>query len=164
MYVTVLTWVHVLISLVAIATGCVVLAGLLTSRRLNRLTAVFLATTVLTSATGFLFPLRGITPAVVFGVLSLLILAVALYARYGRRMAGRWKSIYVVTSMTALYLNVFVLVVQAFLKVPGLKSLAPTQTEAPFAEAQGAAFVAFATLTLLAALRFRATPAVAVAS
>ena len=149
------TAVHVLISLVGIASGLVVLAGLLTSKRLDGWTALFLATTAATSVTGFGFPAERILPSHIVGVISLIVLGVALYARYPRRLEGRWRAIYIVTAGIALYLNVFVGIVQAFLKVPPLTALAPTQSEAPFVAAQLAALASFVILVILALSRFR---------
>src|SRR6185503_6122883 len=126
------TDVHVAISLVAILSGLVVLFGLLTGRRLDHWTSFFLLTTVATSVTGFFFPFHGVTPAIVVGIISLVVLAVAIYARYTRRLAGGWRRTYVISATVAQYLNVFVLVVQIFLKVPALKELAPKQTVPPF--------------------------------
>src|SRR5262244_2684486 len=122
------TCVHVVLSLLGIAAGLLVLCGMLGSRRCGRTTAFFLATTVLTSVTGFFFPRDRILPSHVVGVLSLLALAVAIAALYVFRLAGSWRSIYVATAVLALYLNIFVGVVQAFLKIPVLGALAPTQT------------------------------------
>ena len=153
------TFIHVAISLVAIASGFVVVYGLITGKRLDGWTAFFLATTILTSVTGFGFPISGVTPGIVIGVISLVVLAAALYARYGRRLAGPWRLVYVITAVIALYLNFFVLIVQSFLKVPALHSLAPTQSEPPFAIAQLVALVAFIVLGVLAAKRFRDRPA-----
>src|SRR5271170_2794530 len=106
------TLIHVVISLMGILSGLIVLSGMLTAKRVDGWTALFLTTMVLTSVTGFFFPFHGITPAMVVGVISLVVLAVAIYARYARRLAGVWRKTYVVTAVTALYLNVFVLVVQ----------------------------------------------------
>jgi len=119
------TPIHVLISLAGIASGLVVLYGLLTNQRLDRWTAVFLTTTALTSVTGFLFPFMAVTPAVKLGIISLVVLAIAVVARYRLHLA--WRRTYVIAACAALYFNVFVLVVQAFEKVPGLKAIAPTQ-------------------------------------
>ena len=116
---------HVAISLVGIFAGFVVAVGLLTSKRLDGWTAIFLVFTVATSVTGFFFPFHGFKPSYVVGAISLLILLAAIVARYSRRMVGPWRWIYVVTAMIALYLNVFVLIVQSFMKVPALKALAP---------------------------------------
>src|SRR5262245_37775656 len=135
--VPILTAAHVVISLIAIASGAVVSYGFLAAKRLDLWTAVFLATTVLTSVTGFIFfPIERFTPAIGVGVVSLIVLAAAILARYHHRLAGRWRVAYVVSSVVAFYLNVFVLVAQLFQKVPALKALAPTQSEPPFAAAQ----------------------------
>jgi hypothetical protein len=152
------TLVHVVISLIGIGSGFVVLGGLLTRRRLDRWTAVFLTTTVLTSVTGFGFPVDRFLPSHAIAILSLLVLAVAIFARYARRLEGIWRPIYVVGAVVAFYFNFFVLVVQAFLKVPALNALAPTQTEAPFARAQLVVLIAFAVLGVLAVIRFRSGP------
>ena len=147
--------VHVVLSLVGIVTGLVVAWGMLRSNPMRRLTDVFLATTVLTSLTGFLLPATKFLPSHATGILSLLILAVTLYAWYGRKLAGRWRSIYVGTAIAALYLNVFVLVVQAFLKIEPLRALAPKQSEPPFVAAQAVALIAFVALGVIAVKRFR---------
>ena len=149
------TLLHVIISLVGIATGFVVVAGMLRADRLATWTAVFLATTVLTSVTGFLFPFERLLPSHVFGVISLVVLALALIGLYAFKLAGRWRWIYVVTAMIALYLNTFVGVVQAFLKIPPITSLAPTQSEPPFAIAQLVVLVAFIVLGVMAVRSFR---------
>src|SRR4051812_26706204 len=114
------TQIHVLISLVAIAAGFVVMYGLLTERRLSGWTALFLVMTVATSVTGFFFPFHGFTPAIGVGIISLLVLAVVIYARYARHLSGAWRWIYVVGAVVSLYLNVFVLIVQSFQKIPAL--------------------------------------------
>jgi hypothetical protein len=131
------------------------MCGLLTAKRLDGWTRLFLVTTIATSATGFFFPFHGITPAIIVGIISLVLLAVAIIARYARHLAGVWRWIYVVTAMVALYLNVFVLIVQLFQKVPALKALAPTQSELPFAVAQLLTLALFFILTIFAAIRFR---------
>ena len=151
----ILTKIHVVISLIGILTGLVVLIGLISGRRFNGWTAWFLVSTVATSVTGFFFPFHGVTPAIIVGIISLFMLAVAIFARYFRRFVGLWRSIYVVTAMIALYLNVFVLIVQLFQKVPSLKAMAPTQTEPPFLVAQISTFLIFVVLTIAAAIRFR---------
>jgi hypothetical protein len=126
---------------------------MLVGKRLDGATAFFLATTVATSVTGFGFPISGVTPGIVIGIISLLVLAVAIYARYGRHLAGIWRRVYVITATIALYLNFFVLIAQSFMKVPFLKELAPTQSEPPFAIAQLIALVAFFSLGVLAAIQ-----------
>lgn len=154
------TLVHVLLSLVGIGSGIVVLFGLLTGKRLDGWTAVFLATTLATTVTGYGFPFDfdHLLPSHKVGFVSLVVLAAAILARYAFRLAGAWRRVYVVCAALALYLNVFVGVVQAFLKVPALKALAPKQTEAPFVVAQGVVLVLFLVLGSLAAIRFRAEP------
>jgi hypothetical protein len=149
------TKLHVVISLVGIVSGLVVMFGLLVGRRLNGWTALFLISTVLTSVTGFFFPFHGVTPAIVVGIISLVLLAVAIVARYARHLGGAWRWIYVVTAMISLYLNVFVLIVQLFQKVPALKALAPTQSEPPFAVTQLVVLALFVLLTIIAAIKFR---------
>ena len=148
------TLVHVVLSLIGIFAGLVVLAGMFRSRRLSGWTALFLATTVLTSVTGFFFPFERLLPSHVVGIISLVVLAVALWALYVRHLAGAARWIYVSTAVLALYLNVFVAVVQAFLKIPFLKALAPTQAEPPFVIAQGAVLVLFVVLGILAVRSF----------
>jgi hypothetical protein len=149
------TIIHTLISFVAIFTGLIVLFGMLAGERLDGWTKWFLITTVLTSVTGFFFPFHGFTPAHGVGIMSLLVLAVAIFARYPRQLAGAWRWIYVVTAVIALYLNVFVGVVQAFLKVPALHVMAPTQTEPPFKLTQLVVLALFIVLGIVAAIRFR---------
>jgi hypothetical protein len=152
---TILTFVHVLLSLMGILTGLVVMFGLLTSKVLKGWTAVFIWTTVATSVTGFLFPFHRFMPSHAIGIISLVLLAVAIYALYGRSLAGAWRRIYALMAMIALYLNVFILVVQLFQKVPALRALAPTQTEGPFKLTQLVVLVAFVVLTILASIRSR---------
>ena len=153
------TTVHVLISLIGISTGLIVLFGMLAGRRLDGWTKWFLITTVLTSATGFGFPFHQLLPSHKVGIISLVVLAVAIFARCGRHLAGAWRWIYVVTAMIALYLNVFVGIVQAFLKVPVLKEMAPTQAEPPFKVTQLVVLALFFVITFIAAIRFRPEPA-----
>ena len=148
--------VHVLLSLVGIVTGFVVAWGMLRGDPMPRWTDIFLGTTVLTSLTGFLLPATKFLPSHATGILSLLILAVTLYAWYGRKLGGRWRAIYAGTAIAALYFNVFVLVVQAFLKLEPLKALAPQQNEPPFVAAQAMVLIAFVALGIFAVKRFRA--------
>jgi hypothetical protein len=152
---TILTFVHVLLSLIGILAGFVVMFGLFTAKPLKGWTAVFIWTTVATSVTGFLFPFHHFLPSHAIGIISLVLLAVAIYAIYGRHLARAWRRVYAVLAMIALYLNMFVLVFQLFDKVPALKVLAPTKTEAPFKEAQLAVLVIFVALTILAAIKSR---------
>lgn len=149
------TLVHILISLLGILSGLVVLGGWLAGRAFPRLTFLFLSLTILTSATGFFFPLTGFTPALGVGVLSLLLLAVAVFALYGRNLAGGWRKTYLITALAALYFNFFVLVAQMFQKVPALKELAPTQTEPAFGAAQALVFAVFLGLGWSAVKNFR---------
>jgi len=149
------TLIHTLISLVGIASGVVVLFGLVVGRRLEGWTALFLATTVATSVTGFGFPFDHLLPSHIVGFISLAVLAVAIAARYAFHLRGAWRHAYVVTAVLALYLNVFVGVVQAFLKVPALRALAPKQTEPPFVVSQAVVLLLFVVLSIVAAVRFR---------
>ena len=154
---------HVVISLVGIASGFVVAYGFLKAWRLDRWNDLFLATTIITSLSGFLLPAAKILPSHILAVLSLIVLAVSVYARYSKHLAGGWRTGYVVTALVAQYFNVFVLVVQSFQKIPALRALAPTQSEPPFGVVQLAVLVAFIVLGVLSVLRFRpaaATPAV----
>jgi hypothetical protein len=153
------TLLHVAISLIGIASGLIVLYGMLVANRMDRMTAVFLATTALTSLTGFAFPNEHITPGIVIGILSLIVLAVAILARYVQHMNGAWRSIYVITAAIALYFNCFVFVVQSFEKVAALHALAPTQKEPPFGIAQLLLLGIFIALTIMAVKRFHIQPA-----
>jgi hypothetical protein len=148
------TLLHVLISPVGIGSGLVVIFGFLTRKRFDGWTALFLITTVLTSVTGFGFPVDHLLPSHIIAILSLLILAVAISARYVFHLSGAWRSTYVVTAAIALYLNVFVLVVQTFMKVPAVHALAPTQKEPPFLIAQIVVMLIFIGLTILAVKKF----------
>lgn len=149
------TLVHVLLSLVGIASGLVVVFGLLGGRSSGGWTALFLATTVATSVTGFGFPFDHLSPSHKVGIISLVVLVVAVLARYAFRLAGAWRLVYVIATAAALYLNVFVGVVQAFLKVPTLSALAPKQTEPPFLITQLVVLLLFVGLTIASARRFR---------
>lgn len=150
------TAVHVVLSLIGIGAGLVVLVGLIASRGLGGWTALFLVTTIATCVTGFGFPVDHVLPSHIVGGVSLVVLAMVIVARYGLQLRGAWRAIYVVCVGLALYFNVFVGVVQAFLKVPALRALAPQQTEAPFVVAQLLVLALFAVLTVVAARRFRA--------
>ena len=152
------TLIHVLISLIGILSGLVVLFGLLTAKRLDGWTKCFLTTTLLTSVTGFFFPFHGFTPALVTGIISLVALEIAIFARYARHLAGEWRKTYVINAVIALYLNVFVLIAQLFLKVPVLKQLAPKQTEPPFAITQLLVLGNFIVLGVIAAKTFSNNP------
>jgi hypothetical protein len=149
------TTVHVIISLIGIASGFIVLFGLLNGRLFGPWNSLFLITTVLTSVTGFGFPNTKVTPGIVLGILSLIALAIAIFALYARHLSGAWRRTYAITAMIALYFNVFVLIAQLFEKVPAIHALAPTQTEAPFKVAQILLLVLFAILISVAAKKFR---------
>jgi hypothetical protein len=149
------TFVHVVLSLIGIFSGFVVVYGLFTADRLNGWTALFLITTILTSVTGFLFPFHKFLPSHGVGTISLIVLAIAIVARYMRHMAGAWRKVYVITAMIALYLNVFVLVAQLFMKVPALKAMAPTGSGPPFLISQIVVMALFIVLTIVAVKRFR---------
>jgi hypothetical protein len=146
--------VHVVISLVALASGLIVMVGLLCRKHLPGWTALFLLTTVLTSVTGFGFPFDRFLPSHWLGVISLLVLAVAILALYVFRLSGSWRVIYVVAAMLALYFNAFVAVVQAFGNIPPLHALAPTQSEPPFAITQGVVLLIFVVVIIAAVQRF----------
>ena len=148
------TLIHVIISLIGIASGSVVLFGLLNANRFDGWTALFLITTVLTSVTGFFFPTSGILPSQIVGVISLVVLAVAIFALYRSHLAGAWRWVYVSCAILALYLNVFVGVVQSFQKLAFLQPLAPTQSEPPFLIAQLVVMGLFILLGVLAVKRF----------
>jgi hypothetical protein len=146
---------HVLLSLVGIAAGFVVLGGLCTNRPLPGWTAVFPATTVLTSATGFLFHSKAVGPPHVVGAISLVVLLLAIVARYACALQGAWRGTYVIAAVLAFYLNGFVGVVQAFQKIAPLHALAPTGSELPFAAAQGLVLLAFVAVGVAAYRNFR---------
>jgi hypothetical protein len=151
------TMVHVIISLIAIVSGFVVLSGLFSSNRMPGMTALFLLTTILTNATGFLFPFEKLLPSHIIAILSLVLLAIACIALYGMKLSGAWRWIYVVTAMISLYFNVFVLVIQSFLKIGPLHALAPSvpPSEPPFAIVQGIVLVFFVVAIIGAVRRFR---------
>jgi hypothetical protein len=150
------TLVHVWISLVGIGSGLIVLFGLLNAKRLNGWTGLFLATTMATSVTGFGFPFEQLLPSHKVGIISLVVLAIAILARYAFHLAGSWRWIYVVSALIALYLNVFVAIVQSFQKVSALKELAPTQSEPPFLVTHVVVLALFIVLAIMAVKSFRA--------
>jgi hypothetical protein len=155
MSLTTFTLLHVLISLIGIVAGLIAMIGWLKSDPSRTPTAIFLATTILTSVTGFLFPFTKLLPSHIVGIISLVLLAFATLALYGKHLSGIWRPTFTVTALLSLYLNVFVLIIQAFLKIPLLKSWAPTQTEPPFLIVQGTAFLLFLVLTILTSVKFR---------
>ena len=149
------TLLHVIITLLAIGSGLIVVGGMFASHKLPGTTAIFLLTTALTSVTGFLFPIHGFTPALGVGILACVILPVALFALYKEHLVGAWRWIYVIAAIASLYLNVFVLVVQSFVKVSAVNALAPTQSEPPFAITQAAVLVIFILIALIAVVKFQ---------
>jgi hypothetical protein len=152
---TLFTFVHVVITLIGILSGLIVLYGMLNNDRMDGVTAIFLLFTVLTSVTGFLFPIHGLTPALILGMMSMAVLAVAIAARYVFAMRGAWRWVYVITAVIAQYFNSFVLVVQSFLKIPVLHALAPQESEPPFAVAQGLVLLFYVVTGYLSVKRFR---------
>lgn len=152
------TLVHVLISLIGIAAGFGVLFGILNSFASGTWTALFLAATVLTSVTGFMFPFSGFLPSHGVASISVVLLVIALFALYGRALVGPWRPVYVITALVALYLNVFVLITQLFLRVPALQTLAPNGSGTAFAVTQGIVLLLFVAL-IVAATRSRPVPA-----
>jgi len=155
---TTYTFVHVVIRLVGIGSGLVVVFGLIASKRLDGWTVIFLASTAATCLTGLFFPFHGLKPSYVVGALTMIVLALAILARYLRQFVGAWRWIYVLSAVIALYFNVFVLNVQAFLKVPALKTLAATQSEPPFQITQLVALAFFIVLAVVAVKKFRIEP------
>lgn len=151
----VLTLAHVLISLVAMGAGLVVLGAMQEGRSGALSTRLFLGATALTCISGFLFPISGFTPALGVGIVSLAVLAPTAYAIMVRGLAGRWRGTFVLGTVGLVYLNVFVLVAQLFLKVPAMRALAPTQREAPFVLVQLAVLVSFAVFAWRAHSRFQ---------
>jgi hypothetical protein len=148
------TTVHVILSLIAILTGFIVVFGMFDSKKMKGMTAIFLLTSILTSAGGFGFPNDHITPGIIIGIVSLAVLLIAIITRYALGLSGASRGIYAISAVFALYLNFFVLVAQGFAKVPALHSLAPTQKEPPFFIAQGIALVLFIVLGVTALKKF----------
>jgi hypothetical protein len=148
------TLVHVVLSLIGIVSGIVVLLGMFSSKTLNGMTAVFLITTALTSITGFMFPFNGVTPGIIVGAISMVALALAVAARYAFKMQGAWRWIYIVTSGMALFLNVLVLIIQSFQKLPALHALAPNENDPAALITKIVALAAFVVLTIQAVRKF----------
>ena len=146
---------HVVISLIAIGSGFIVVYGLLSARRMPGLTALFLVTTAATSITGYFFHRDHILPSQIVGAIALVVLAVTVLALYWFHLRGTWRAVYVVGAVLSLYFNVFVLVAQAFQKIPSLHALAPKGSEPPFAVSQGLVLLVFVVLGILATRRFR---------
>ena len=149
------TLLHVVISLIALASGFVVLYGLLSAKKFDRWTLLFLSSMILTDITGYCFPTAHLLPSQIVGAISLLALALAIGARYRLHFRGRARLTYVIAIVLAVYLDAFVAVFQAFLKIPFVKSLAPTQSEPPFAIAQGVLLLLFIAIGVAAAKKFR---------
>jgi hypothetical protein len=152
------TFFHVLLSLVGIFSGFIAVFGMIAGKRLDGWTALFLVATALTSITGLFFPFHELLPSHIVAIASLAVLALAVLARYLLHLAGAWRKVYAVTASIALYLNVFVLVVQLFMKVPALHALAPTRSEPPFLVSQVVVMALFIALTIAAAIKFRPEP------
>ena len=154
------TLVHVIISLIAIVAGLIVMFGLLSSKPMPGLTAIFLIFTILTNATGFLFPFKELLPSYIIAGISLVLLAIACIALYGMKLSGAWRWIYALTALVSLYFNVFVLIIQSFLKIPVLHALAPSvpPSEPPFAAVQGIVLLFFVIVIVGAIRRFRPMP------
>jgi hypothetical protein len=146
---------HVLLSLVGIGAGFIAIFGLIAGRWLNLWVQVFLWTTILTSVTGFFFPFKGITPGIILGIISLVVLAISVFALRAKKLAGGWRTTFVITAVIAEWLNFFVLIAQLFEKVPPLHALAPTNSEGPFKIAQLVALIVFVVLGYLATKNFR---------
>lgn len=149
---------HVVLSLIGIFSGFIAVFGMIAGKRLDSWTAVFLTTTVLTSITGFLFPFHKVTPGIILGIVSLVVLGVAIPSRYVKHLEGAWRRIYAVTATMALYLNVFVLVAQLFAKVPALHALAPNGNEPPFLISEVVVMALFIVLAVAAAIKFHPEP------
>src|SRR6202795_959904 len=151
------TTLHVVISLIAIVAGIIVMFGMLGSNKMPGLTAIYLLFTILTSATGFLFPFEKLLPSHIIGILSLVLLAIACIALYGMKLSGAWRWIYAVTAMIALYFNIFVLIIQSFLKIPALTVLAPGNPPSgpAFAVVQGLVLLFFVLVIIGVVRRFR---------
>jgi hypothetical protein len=154
MSLSVFTTVHVALSLIGIGAGFIAIVGMIGGKLLRAVTALFLATTVLTSVTGFLFPFNGVTPGIVLGILSMLVLILAITALYMKSLAGPWRGTYVISASLAQYFNVFVLFAQLFAKVPALKAIAPTQSSPVFGGTELVVLIVFIALTTLAFKRF----------
>jgi hypothetical protein len=159
------TRLHVMLSLIGLGAGLFMGFGMIRGKAWPAMTATFVAATGLAIVTGFLFPFLGITPGIVFGIFALVALGIAVVARYGKHMAGRWRKAWVVSAMVALYLNFFMFIIQLFDKTPGLQAMGEVQKETVFAGAQLAVLVGFILWTIKAVRQFKAeTAAVAKAT
>jgi hypothetical protein len=152
------TFFHVLLSLIGIFTGLIAVFGMIAGKRLDGWTAIFLLTTALTSITGFFFPFHKLLPSHILGIVSLFVLAFTIPARYFKHLEGAWRKVYVITASIALWLNVFVLVAQLFMKVPSLHAMARNGNEPPFLISQVVVMAVFIVLTIAATIKFRPEP------
>jgi hypothetical protein len=150
----VFTLLHVILSLAGIAAGLIAVLAL-AANKLSGLTGFFLSTTALTSITGFLFPFHGVDPAIILGILSMIVLLLAAVALYAGKLKGGWRGAYIISAAVALWFNVFVLFAQLFAKVPALKAIAPTQSSPVFGATQLVVLAAFIVLTIRAFKGFR---------
>lgn len=151
----VFTLLHVILSLAGIVAGLIAVLGLVGNRFSPGMTGFFLITTALTNITGFLYPFHGITPGIILGILSMIVLLLAAIALYGGKLVGGWRGTYVISATLALYFNVFVLFAQLFAKVPALKAIAPTQSSPAFGATQLVVMACFVVLAVLSFKRFR---------
>jgi hypothetical protein len=152
---TPLTFIHVLLSLIGIATGFLVIFQMIGAKPLGGLNTTFLATTILTSVTGFFFPITKVTPGLVIGAISLVVLAVALFALYSKKLSGGWRTVYVTTAVIAQFFNVLVLIVQSFMKIPALHAMAPTPDASIIKICQLVALLLLIILGIVAAKGFK---------
>ena len=152
---TPLTFVHVLLSLIGIATGFIIIIQMIGGKQLGGLNTTFLATTILTSVTGYFFPITKVTPGIIIGAISLVVLAIALFALYAKKLTGSWRTVYVVTAVLAQFFNVLVLIVQSFEKIPALHAMAPTGEESIVKITQVCALVLCIVLGVVAGKNFK---------
>ncbi|AZO78090.1 MULTISPECIES: hypothetical protein [unclassified Bosea (in: a-proteobacteria)] len=151
---TTLVGFHTWLSIIAIVAGIPMTAALLKGHLSQRWNGVYLSTSAATDITGYVFPFSGVLPSHIVGAISLVLLAIAAVALYGRGLQGGWRRTYAITAVLSFYLLIFVLIAQLFLKVTVLHNMAPTQSEPPFAIAQGIVLAIFLALTVLATRRF----------
>ena len=156
------TQLHTIISIIAIATGLIALVAFARGNWRGGIMQVFVWTTVATTVTGFLFPFNGFTPAIGTGLVSSVVLVVLLFALYRSKLQGGARTVFAVTATISLYLNLFVLVVQSFLKIPALHALAPLGKEPPFVAAQGVMLLAAIALGYFSVKARRRGPVLAV--
>jgi hypothetical protein len=161
---TTFTLLHTIISIIGILSGLVVLLAVLAGRLKSRFTSLFLWTTVATSISGFMFPVHKFLPSHVVGTLSLIVLVITIPALYVFHLSGGWRRVYIVGATIALYFNVFVLVVQSFLKVPFLHKLAPSGSEPAFIIAQTIVLALFVYLGIVALRKSRKSAVLSMAA